>query len=696
MAMMAKMRSLAPAFIVTVGALFVLFMVMSDSNVLQAIGGRSNNVGSVNGEDITYPEFMKVLDQQRENQKAQTGRDIEDDQMDQFREQIWNAIVTQKLIQQQIKKYGITVSDQEIRDAILGPNPPAFLKQNFVDSTGNFNRSLYEQALFDPRNKQALVQAEEYVRQQRLNEKLQSLLYATVNISEADIKRSFIDQNISINSEYALVDINQIPDNEVKVTDNDLKAYYDKNTNKYKVEAQRKIKYVLFANKASQEDSSSVKKSLEQILSNYGKDTSSFKEVVETYSALSVRKDTITPSGLSEEVLARLSKASKGSIVGPIATPQGMAVYHLLDVVPSSDTYVRASHILINQYGSDEKNLEEANKLYDQLVKGASFEKLAKEKSQSPEGQSNGGDLGWFGKGMMVPEFENAAMSGAVGVIQKPVKTQFGYHIIKTTGKISNKFAVEWVISPLKPSQSTIDANMNNASDFAYLANKNSFESEAKGYHYTVLESPAFAKDAVVIQGVGANKRLVDYAFENSVGAISDKPFKVPQGYIVAKVSSASDDRVRPFEEVKGLIKPLAVREKKYEKAKAIAERISKQMNGNLASAPGLAKYVTYSQTGAFTPGSTVPTVGRDFAYIEKSLSLPINKISEPVKGQRGYYLLKVTSRTQFDKTAYGIQRNMLRDNLLREKKSNYFNEWLAKLKKDANIKDNRYVFFGQ
>ena len=157
--MMAKMRSLAPAFIVTVGALFVLFMVISDSNVLQAIGGRSNNVGSVNGEDITYPEFMKILDQQRENQKAQTGRDVEEDQMDQFREQIWDAIVTQKLIQQQIKKYGITVNDQEVRDAILGDNPPSFLKQNFVDSTGNFNGALYEQPLFDPRNKQALVQA---------------------------------------------------------------------------------------------------------------------------------------------------------------------------------------------------------------------------------------------------------------------------------------------------------------------------------------------------------------------------------------------------------------------------------------------------------------------------------------------------------------------------------------------------------
>jgi len=75
---------------------------------------------------------------------------------------------------------------------------------------------------------------------------------------------------------------------------------------------------------------------------------------------------------------------------------------------------------------------------------------------------------------------------------------------------------------------------------------------------------------------------------------------------------------------------------------------------------------------------------------------LNVNKISEPIKGQRGYYILKVTERSQFDKTAYGIQRNMLRDNLLQEKKSSYFTQWLAKLKKDADIEDNRYVFFGQ
>ena len=107
MAMMAKMRTLAPAFIISVGLLFVLFMVISDSNVLEALGGRSNDVGSINGENISYQEFSKIMDQQRENQKTQTGKDIDEANMDQFRDQVWDAVITQKILEQQIKKYGI-------------------------------------------------------------------------------------------------------------------------------------------------------------------------------------------------------------------------------------------------------------------------------------------------------------------------------------------------------------------------------------------------------------------------------------------------------------------------------------------------------------------------------------------------------------------------------------------------------------
>ena len=100
MAMMAKMRSLAPAFILTVGGLFVLFMIISDSNVLEALGGggRSNNIGSVNGSNITYQEFQSEVDKQIENQKKQTGTDLDESQIEQLRNQVWDALVTQKII----------------------------------------------------------------------------------------------------------------------------------------------------------------------------------------------------------------------------------------------------------------------------------------------------------------------------------------------------------------------------------------------------------------------------------------------------------------------------------------------------------------------------------------------------------------------------------------------------------------------
>ena len=115
MAMMAKMRSLAPAFILSVGALFVLFMVLSDSKLMEIFGAHGNNVGSVNGQDITYQEFVKAIDQQKENQKKQTGQDIDEENMDQFRDQVWDAVVNQTLVEDQIKKFGLSVSAASAR-----------------------------------------------------------------------------------------------------------------------------------------------------------------------------------------------------------------------------------------------------------------------------------------------------------------------------------------------------------------------------------------------------------------------------------------------------------------------------------------------------------------------------------------------------------------------------------------------------
>ena len=694
MAMMAKMRSLAPAFILTVGAIFVLFMVMSDSNIVSALGGRSNNVGSINDDKISYQEFSTALDRERQNLK-QSGKDNEDENSEQFRDQVWDAMVVQTLVQQQFNKFNIHVSDDEIRNVILSDNPPEFLKRNFIDSTGKFNKDAYQQAIFDPQNKDALINAEEVIRQNKMSEKLQSLVTASITISEDDIIRKFQEENTTINSKYALVTTNSYPDSIFKITDEELKDYYNKNLDKYRIEPQRQVKYVMFLTTPSKDDSITVKSMAENISDNFKKDTLTFTEYAKIYTDEPVSRDTASLSNLSEDVADAILKAKSHSVVGPVATPQGYVLINYITSVPSKETLVRASHILINKMGSDEKNYAEAMKIYNQLVKGADFAKLARENSSDPGSAVKGGDLGWFGKGMMVPEFEKAVFNSSVGVVQRPIKTNYGYHIIKVTGKSDKKYVIEKLTLPIKASPTTKDAIFNKAGDFAYLANQDGFEKAAKDYSYKVQETPPFVKDAPTIAGLGQNKHVVDFAFENSANTISPV-FRTQRGYVVVLVSKVISEGIKSFDDVKNLIKPYVLKEKKFERAQEEALKIKKEINGDLDKAKTIDPKVLVNETGSFKPTGNVPTVGRDYAYMDNALSLKLNTISDPVKGIRGYYLIDVTSRTKFDSSAYKVQRNTIRDQLLQEKKGTFLNQWLVNLKKNADIVDHRDQYFSQ
>lgn len=693
--MMAKMRSLAPAFIITVGVLFVLFMVISDSSVLEALGGRTNDIGSVNGDTISYQEFSKILDQQRENQKAQTGKDVDEDNMKQFRDQVWNAVVTQKLLEQQIEKYGITVSDQEIKDIILSDNPPDFLKKSFIDSTGQFNAELYKRALFDTRNSQALIQAEEVVRQNRLNEKLQSMLLASITVNDAEIKRSFIDENTDIKAKYAETAFAMFPDSMFTVTDEEMQNYYNDNLDKFKVDAQRKLKYVFFPTTASALDSQGVKNNLESVADHFKRDTASFKSYINIYSSEPYSKDTLELNEFPASARDLIANSSPGQLVGPAAGPKGYVLYRVIAKLRSSKTFYKASHILINKESTDAKNKEEADKIYNELKQGADFAKLAKEKSADPSSAVRGGDIGWIGKGETVPEFEKAVFNGPMGVVQRPVKSGFGYHIIKVTGKNSYKYVVEKIVTPVNASATTKDDRKNAASDFSYLALKNDFTKEAEIANYKINETTPFKKDAFFIPGIGVNKRIIDFAFNNDVNTISDV-FSAQNGYVVVMVSDVINPRVKTFDEVKAQIKPAILKEKKEQKAKALAENIKAQIGNDINKVSTLFPNVKFDTTGSFKAGGVVPGIGKDYAFIETGLNEALNKVSAPVKGISGYYLIDVTYRTPFDSSKFSIQKNSIRDKILQQKKGTFFNEWLAKLKKDADIVDNRYVFYGQ
>ncbi|MCX6174676.1 MAG: peptidylprolyl isomerase [Ignavibacteriales bacterium] len=693
MPMMARMRSLAPWFMLTVGGIFVLFMVLSDSKVTDFLRSSKQNVGSVDGEDITYQEYSATVDNFKKQQE-QGGQTIDESQMDYFRDQVWDRLVTLKLINKKVQEFGIVVTDNEVRETLLGPNPPAQLRQQFTDSTGNFNRQLYETALRDPRNKQIVITVEEQIKEQLIQQKLQNYVSASVFVSDGEAKDQFIKQNIKMKANYVWIDLNAIPDTDVKVSDDELKKYYDEHAEDFKQVAERKIKYVLFNKLASKDDSLSIKKNLESIVTKLKNDTASFKKYVELYSERPYSKDTVQLSTLVPQVRDVLVKAKTGSVLGPYNTFEGYVVYKVIGKVKSKKEQVRASHILIKTTGNDKADLQKANDIYNQLMKGADFATVAKEKSDDGS-KFQGGDLGWFGRGQMVKPFEDASFNGKIGVIQKPIKSQFGYHIIKVIDRSNEDLVLEKIVNKIQISASTSDKLYTDAQDFAFIAKKDGFESEAKLMKYSVIETPSFNEESQALPGIGVNQALVKFAFENSVGEISDV-FRVQAGYVAAMVSDVIKPGLKKFDDVKAQIKNLVLKEKKLEKSLSVAKDIRLKMSdvGDASVAKSIWAAAKVDTTAEFTSVGNIPGIGREFAFSDYSLEAELNKWSQPVKGSLGSYLIKVNYRVKFDQGTFEIEKPTIKKQMLQTKKSSYFGQWVQDLKKESKIVDNRYHFY--
>jgi peptidyl-prolyl cis-trans isomerase D len=693
MAMMARMRSLAPWFMLTVGGVFVLFMVLSDSKVTDYIRGQKQNVGSVDGEEITYQEYSNLVDRARKNQE-QSGQAIDESQMDFFRDQVWDALVTQKLMEKKIADFGIVVTDDEIREALMGANPPADIKQQFTDSTGTFNRQMYETAMRDPRNKQILISLEDREKQRLIQQKLQDYVSASFTVSEGEVKDNYLRQNIKMKADYVMIDANSVADADLKVTDDEIKKYYDGHAEDFKQLAERKLKYVIFRRLPSNADSVSVKKNLEAIVTKLKADTASFKTYVQIYSERPYSKDTTAISTLPQQARDILIKANKGQIVGPVESPEGYVVYRVVDKVKAKKELVRASHILIKSTGDDKADLVNATDIYNQLMKGADFAVLAREKSDDGS-KTQGGDVGWAGRGQWVKPFEDACFNGKSGVIQKPVKTQFGYHIIKVTDRSNQDLVLEKIINKIQMSGTTQDKIYQDAQDFSYIAKKDGFDAEVKVMKYNSLETPAFTEDAQAIPGLGMNAGLVKFAFDESEGSVSDV-FRVNAGYVVATISSVTKPGMKKIDDVKPSIKNSVLREKKLAKSFSIAADIHSKIEGS--GDPAIAKTIWPSarvdSTTEFSNNGSIQGIGRDFAFTEYASKGEINKWSQPIKGANGSFLIKVKSRTNFDQQQFASQKTELMKQALQTKKQRYFGQWIQDLKKEAKIVDDRYQFF--
>jgi peptidyl-prolyl cis-trans isomerase D len=700
MPLMTKIRESMTKIFAVFAGVFIVYIVLDWGMDITGRKGaqqsmESQMVGFIDGKGIPFRDFSELVQQNLDAQRAQTGSDPEEFQIRMVRDQVWNNMVSEKLYEREIERLGLSVTDQEIVDAVRGENPPDFLRTQFTDSTGTFNRAAYDAAISDPRNKQIMVNLERAIRQQKLRAKLQSVVLAGVTVTEGEVSGKFADDNVSYGAEVlALEPAILTPDSAVTTTDEELRAYYDKNIRDYKLEATRKVKYVSFLLGASKSDTDYVREEMQDIVRRV-KEGASFEEIAAAGStgpsADAVYKRGELEAGTEKAVFG----AAPGDIVGPILQNDGFHLIKVFEYTKGKDEFIHAQHVLIRVEGGDSAAARE--KARDVLAKarsGQDFGALAAQYSSEPGAAERKGDLGWFGKGRMVKAFEDAAFGAKPGQLVGPVKTEFGYHVIKILARDNKQVRVRDLRMEIAMSPKTQGEVNQHAQDFTYFAKENGLEKEAGLKELKVTETPSFSREGN-IPGIGSNRAINRFAFEGSIGDISDA-MSMNNGFVVCMISEIKEAGVKPFDEVKPAIEVIVRREKKTAKAVEFASGLLNSLKpgdslGTLAAAaPGSRT----ERIDSMRVASTTSRVGRDPAVIGALEALLPGQVSKPVAGTRSVFIVRLLSRSAFDSTAYAAQRATIASQMLTQKRERYFSEWTQKLRESSEVDDRRDLFY--
>lgn len=339
-----------------------------------------------------------------------------------------------------------------------------------------------------------------------------------------------------------------------------------------------------------------------------------------------------------------------------------------------------------------------AQELLERARSGEDFATLAKDYSDDEVSSAKGGDLDYFKRGTMVKPFEEAAFNAKIGEIVGPVRSNFGFHIIKITAKKKEKgqpmvrashILLKYVASP-----QTRDAALDSADYLAVTAKENGWEKTLEAEHLVAQSSPFFQRGSGFIPGLGIERSVARFVFKNGKGDISD-PILSEKGYVVVRIADIEKERTKTLDEVR----PLIENELKLEHRKNLAGEFARKIkadidNGATLEAVAANDSLELKKSAAFTRSSGVPEIGQEPEFIGTAFALEPGQVSEPVRGVRGYYLIKLMSKSEFDKEDFNAKKTALRNELARKKEQMAYAEWYAALKEKSKIRDYRSQYF--
>ncbi len=394
----------------------------------------------------------------------------------------------------------------------------------------------------------------------------------------------------------------------------------------------------------------------------------------------------------------------------PKPTEEEMYQYyvdHLDDYRKEETRAIRYVKWAKNPAGIDSSRvLDEALELIDKAKNGEDFSKLADLYSDDPGNQitpdsGRGGLLGWFGKGQMVPPFEEAAFSGKTNDIVGPVLSRFGYHVIKINDiRVNNdkkEVNASHILLNIKMGSQTRDLLRRKATRFSYDAQDYGFDAAIDTHKVEATEAQNLSVMDISIPGLGFMRDVVQFSFSDmsKIGSVSDR-LENDQYFVVAVLDSMIPEGVQSFESVKNIIKGLVTIQKQKETAKMMANKVREKVDEKLSftdivsNDPRLelvAKDKKHLSQG-------FNSIGRSYKIIGALLESQVDDVIGPVETARGFAIIKLLNIAPFDSTEFENKSTEIYTKLLNKAQQDAFDNWLAELKDEAEIIDNRKYFY--
>lgn len=668
-----------------------------------------NNIGVVEGEEISYQDFSIQVEKSLEAQKQNSGKNqVEPQEAFNIKLSVWNQMIRQIIMAKEFEELGLSVTAPDLFDQVQGQNPHRHILQYFSDpATGEYNPQMvlnYLQNLdnMSRENQMQWFEFEKAIKDDYQMAKYNKLVSGAYHLPNAFAK--MLDERVVAQADVDFVayPYTAITAEEVTVEDADFKAYYNEHKEDFKQDETRNVQYVVFNVKPSADDRKEQKARFDEYYEEF-KTIADADVILFANSASDNRyEDKWYAQGeLPVEIDLTMFDGEVGTTVEPYMFNNS---YHTARLLESQmrPNEMKASHILIAYAGamraaSDVTRLKvDAQNLADSLYKVVrrnrnKIEALAIEFSNDGGVVENKGHYDWFPDGQMVPEFNEAIVNGKKNDVVL-VETAFGFHVIRINGKrdIAKKVKVAMIERSIEPSNTTYQEAYVKANEFASKGSSvDAFEAASEEMGLTPRVGDRLSAMQSGIPGLEESRQVIMWAYNENTQPEEVKLFDNGSNYIVAVLSKVNEEGYQSLDEVKSTITAAVTNRKK---ADMMIEKLSASANSTdlnkLATEFSLkvenVANLTFDSRGFGIYGPEPDVLGAVFA-------LNSGDVSTPVMGKKAVYIVNLKSLKAAEvKNDYAALLLQMKSRF--DAQVNY--SLYRNLEENAEIEDNRYRFF--